>query len=101
VAVFYLSVCALDQNAPRTATKGQILGHAVAHEIGHLLLATDTHPLVGIMKETYNSDDLFAMAKGHLLFAPGESRVIRKTILSLPPRAGRLNSFSRIAQAAK
>jgi hypothetical protein len=86
-AVFYKTACALEQNAPRIVSRGQILGHGLAHEIGHLLLATDAHSLVGIMKENYDSDDLFAMGKGHLFFAAAESRAIRKRILSLSERS--------------
>ncbi len=71
-------------------TKGEILGHAVAHEIGHLLLATDAHSLIGIMKENYDNDDLFAMGRGRLVFEPEQSLVIRTRILSaLPDQAPR------------
>jgi hypothetical protein len=81
VAIFYNTACAIEQNAPRIVTKGQILGYALAHEIGHLLLASDAHSLVGIMKENYSRDDLFAMGKGRLLFAAQESRLLRERIL--------------------
>lgn len=83
VAVFYKTACAMEQSAPRIVTREQILGYGLAHEIGHLLLATDAHSLVGIMKENYDRDDLFAMGKGNLFFAAAESRVIRKRIVSL------------------
>jgi hypothetical protein len=82
-ALFYKTACALEQSAPRVATRGQILGHGLAHELGHLLLASDVHTLVGIMKEDYDNDDLFAMGKGRLFFAAAESRAIRKRILSV------------------
>ncbi len=85
-AVFYNTACAIEQNAPRIVTRGQILGHGLAHEIGHLLLATDAHSLVGIMKENYDSDDLFAMGRGRLAFAVAESRAIRRRILSAEVR---------------
>ena len=81
VAVFYNTACAIEQNAPRIVTRGQILGYGLAHEVGHLLLATDSHSLVGIMKENYSRDDLFDMGKGHLLFAAKESRKIRRRVL--------------------
>ncbi len=84
VAVFYATACEIERTAPRIVTKGEILGHAVAHEIGHLLLATDAHSLMGIMKDNYDKDDLFAMGKGHLLFGPDEALVIRKRVLSAP-----------------
>jgi hypothetical protein len=43
--------------------------------------------LAGIMKDDYDSDDLFAMAKGHLFFAATESRAIRKRLLSVSGRS--------------
>jgi hypothetical protein len=47
---------------------GRILGHTAAHEIGHLLLGSPNHRLFGLMKATYNSRDLLAMAQGRLFF---------------------------------
>ena len=53
-------------------SKGQILGHAVAHEIGHLLMGTNSHSSRGLMRGNWNVDELRAMAERQLLFSePG------------------------------
>ncbi|MGA7409461.1 MAG: hypothetical protein WBW33_03185, partial [Bryobacteraceae bacterium] len=43
LVIFYETACAIEHNTNGIVTKGQILGHGVAHEIGHLLLASDAH----------------------------------------------------------
>jgi hypothetical protein len=86
-AIFYDTACSIEQNAPRIVTRGQILGYGVAHEIGHLLTGSDAHSLVGIMKENYDRDDLFAMGKGWLLFTAEESRLLRARVSSVAASA--------------
>ncbi len=51
-----------------------ILGHAMAHELGHLLLGTNSHSRDGLMAARWNRDDLARAARGDLLFGPEESR---------------------------
>jgi len=50
------------------ATKGQLLGHAAAHEIGHLLLGTLEHSPGGIMKADWRGKTLDGIAKRYMLF---------------------------------
>jgi hypothetical protein len=59
------------------ATHSQILGHAMAHEIGHLLLDLRGHTTFGIMRGHWNVQDLRSASMGSLLFSPGESALIR------------------------
>lgn len=61
-------------------TRGQILGHAIAHEIGHLLLASDTHSLFGIMKADYDRKDLVILGEGNLFFTAEEARLLRSAL---------------------
>jgi hypothetical protein len=61
----------------------QILGHAIAHEIGHVLLRTSGHSSTGIMRAQWTAEDLRRAARGQLLFTPEQSELIRAEILDL------------------
>jgi hypothetical protein len=64
----------------RPATTGQILGHAIAHEIGHLLLNLESHSATGIMRGDWDLNDLQGVASGFLLFTPQQAEVIRAEV---------------------
>ena len=51
-----------------------VLGHAMAHEIGHLLLGTTAHSASGIMRAQL---DVPLAAQGRLLFSEDDARAIR------------------------
>jgi hypothetical protein len=68
-----------------SATEGelsayQILGHAMSHEIGHLLLGSDSHSRTGIMRAHWNPKDLRMMAKSSLDFTPAQRELIRAAL---------------------
>jgi hypothetical protein len=63
--------------ADSSADRPQILGHVMAHEIGHLLLESAEHSDSGIMRAVWRASDLKAAGHGDLLFAPPESEHIR------------------------
>ena len=66
----------------------EILGHIMAHEIGHLLLPGERHSVSGIMKARWRSDDWRLVCQGELNFAPEQSRFLRAELLRrLPPVA--------------
>src|SRR5262249_17234624 len=46
----------------------QVLGHAMAHEIGHILLGSNSHSSSGLMKAKWGAEDMKRAAKGDLLF---------------------------------
>jgi hypothetical protein len=54
-----------------------ILGHVIAHEIGHLLLGTNSHSRTGIMSARWFRGELRRLEKGGLLFAVPEPMRIR------------------------
>ena len=54
-----------------------ILGHGIAHEIGHLLLGTNSHAASGIMRARWQPADLASASKGTLLFSPLQSQEMR------------------------
>jgi hypothetical protein len=90
VFVFYDRVEVLAQSQARAvfegsihspATTAQILGHAVAHEIGHLLLNLESHSATGIMRGDWDLNDLRGVASGFLLFTPQQTEVIRAEVV--------------------
>jgi hypothetical protein len=59
------------------ASMAEVLGHAIAHEIGHLLLGTSEHSATGIMRARWSRDELRRAAWGQLLFTPEQSALLR------------------------
>jgi len=62
-----------------------VLGHALAHEIGHLLLPVGSHSQAGIMRERLSSEDWRAAEMGRLLFAKKEAKAMRAGLRSKIP----------------
>ncbi|MCI0540877.1 MAG: hypothetical protein L0Z50_37225 [Verrucomicrobiales bacterium] len=60
--------------------KGVVLGHVLAHEIGHLLLRSNAHSPGGIMSGDWFASNLRRAAQGQLLFTASESAHLRKEI---------------------
>lgn len=72
--VFYDRVQEL---AERRKLGPALLANVMAHEIGHLLLGSNTHSLSGIMCAQWNYDQLRNVGEGVMSFLPSESRTIR------------------------
>jgi hypothetical protein len=51
-----------------------VLGAAMAHEIGHLLLAQAGHTSDGLMRPVWDKTDLTSLARGRLLFSESQAR---------------------------
>jgi hypothetical protein len=64
-----------------SATHSQILGHAIAHEMGHLLLGPVPHARFGIMRGAWKAEDLQSITMGAFLFSPHQSALIRQTAM--------------------
>jgi hypothetical protein len=73
-----------EQRKARTSSldDGVLLGHAVAHEIGHLLLGANSHTSSGIMRGAWRPVDEEWMAKGALVFDGSQARKMRATLLA-------------------
>ena len=74
-----------------------ILGYAMAHEIGHLLLGTSSHSPQGIMRGQWTEKELLSASAGRFGFFPQqgakmraevESRTRVQTAHAQPPQAG-------------
>jgi len=84
--VFYDRVNSFSQGG--SATLPVLLGRAMAHEIGHLLLGTHSHSSKGIMRPFWSDRDLRLVASPYLLFTPDQSRQM-KTRLAARAQAWR------------
>jgi hypothetical protein len=61
-----------------------VLGCAIAHELGHLLLPVNAHAADGIMRARWDSH-LIGRAGGFLSFAPDQARLLRMRVASREP----------------
>ena len=61
---------------------GTLLGHAVAHEIGHLLLGVSSHSPGGIMRLVWRQSEEELMVKRGLLFDAGQASRIRAALIA-------------------
>jgi hypothetical protein len=59
------------------ADTGLILGHVIAHEIGHLLLPYDAHAKTGLMRGGFDQKQAQRAATGLLTFTSDEAALIR------------------------
>jgi tetratricopeptide (TPR) repeat protein len=76
-----------------------ILGHAVAHEIGHLLLGSNSHSSMGLMRSKWSRQDLVQAAGGELQFTQGEVARIRDGLLKPKPKVtARVYNYARVTQ---
>ena len=58
-----------------------ILGHIMAHEMGHLLLGAERHSRSGIMRANWTRKDAQLASRGELLFTRAQSKRIRAQVL--------------------
>jgi hypothetical protein len=64
-----------------------ILGCAIAHELGHLLLGTNSHSDAGIMQPRWESNQFRQLIIGNLVFTTEQSKLMReqaRTRMRLP-----------------
>ena len=63
-----------------------LLGHVMAHELGHLLLPHGAHSLAGLMRPAWDRAQVRAATEGLLTFTPDQADLIRERLqaASLP-----------------
>ena len=77
--IFYAGINHFIAEAKPPASRAQILGYAMAHEIGHLL-AGPKHALSGLMRGKWDGADLRRMARVELLISAPEATVMRERV---------------------
>ena len=66
------------QNAAAVVPK--ILGHAIAHELGHVLLRSNGHSIKGLMGARWSQSDFHTVTTALLPFTPEEAARIRQEV---------------------
>ncbi|PYT70596.1 MAG: hypothetical protein DMG39_15720 [Acidobacteria bacterium] len=74
------------------ADLASLLGHVAAHEIGHLLLGTNSHAAAGIMQAHWTSQELTDAAVNRMVFLKEESQRMKERLLTAT-RVSRENSM--------
>jgi hypothetical protein len=62
-----------------------VLGHVVAHEIGHMLLGADSHSSDGVMRSHLGPEDWHRASVGQLSFNPSQRRRMRTLVAQAGP----------------
>jgi hypothetical protein len=68
--------------AARMVTAGELLGHVVAHELGHLLLGLNSHSAAGLMLALWQAPELYQAAHGNLFFTGEQADRMRSRYLT-------------------
>lgn len=80
VEIFYDRVLATARS--RNAIPYLVLGCAMAHESGHVLLRSSDHSSGGLMQTNWNELTWHLASKGLLAFLPGEKSQMRQRVLA-------------------
>jgi len=81
--VFYAKIAAFRQSPAELST---LLGYAMAHELGHLLLGTNSHSPSGLMRADWRTKDLIDMAQGGLGFSEEQARTMKAKLWTFASR---------------
>ena len=65
---------------------GKVLGIAVAHELGHVLLPPPSHSSEGIMQAAWEGDDLRKASDRAIAFTDSQAALMRERLLSRAAR---------------
>jgi hypothetical protein len=82
--VFYERIEGLRRES--NASLASILGDVASHEIGHLLLGTNSHASRGIMRAVWGRDELASVTQRALIFSEKESAQMRARLGSTETR---------------
>ena len=67
----------------------QLLGHVMAHELGHLLLPHGAHSAAGLMRPALDRAQVRAAIAGLLTFTPDQAALIRARLQNVSGTAAR------------
>ena len=68
------------------ASLAGVLGHVMAHEVGHLLLGTNAHSPTGIMRLSWQGRELRSVSMGTFLFTSEQAESMQAKLFSVRAR---------------
>jgi hypothetical protein len=71
-----------DGAAQRQQSRSVLLGTVIAHELGHLLLSTNSHSAFGLMRANWSGKELSAVEHRAMYFSSSESKRIQQAMMS-------------------
>jgi len=71
-----------DAAAQRQLTQSVLLGTVIAHELGHLLLSSNSHSAFGLMRANWSRKELSAVEQRAMYFSSAESKRIQQAMMS-------------------
>jgi len=74
----------IERLAGSRSLKTKLLANVLAHEVGHLIMDSNTHSLSGIMSGRWDGDGLRQISQGGMSFQPSESRIMRQRLSGGP-----------------
>jgi hypothetical protein len=75
-----------EPNAYLPIGEAELLGCVIAHEVGHLLLGTESHSHEGIMQGRWEVAQLREAGKGNLQFTPSQAALMRACLAGVAKR---------------
>lgn len=84
VSLLHVKMCVARQKLIQVSLS-RVLGHAMAHEVGHLLLGTNSHSSAGLMQADWDDAAMNRIANGALNFTAAESERIRASVMRRTP----------------
>ena len=82
----YLFYDRIQKMAKERRLAPSLLGHVLAHEIGHLLLRSNSHSISGIMAGRWTDEEVRRISEGAMFFTPFESKVMRDRLSTPTPK---------------
>ena len=76
--IFYPRIKAYSADLGMQAS--QLLGHVMAHELGHLLLPHGAHSVAGLMRAEWDGAQVREASFGRLTFTPDQASLIRERL---------------------
>ena len=71
-----------DAAAKKQLTRSVLLGTVMVHELGHLLLSTNSHSGFGVMQANWSGKELSAVEHRAMYFSSSESKRIQQAVMA-------------------